>query len=268
MLILNDQGSFNFIRSLIFIDELARAGITDVCISPGSRSTPLALAFYHHGEFNIHIIVDERSAAFFAMGIAKGSKLPVVLLCTSGTATANYFPAIIESDKTNIPLIIITADRPLKLRNTGVNQIIDQIELYGNKVRCFEDILEPNISEYNKSKIREYTDYLRNTACKIISSSTKKYQNGPVHINFSFSKPLEPKNQNLIDGLKKLLTEDDLFKGKKGNLPFVSKILQKSEYNISNLENLMGLISDARRIIVLGGPQEDEKELPNKITEL
>ena len=119
------------------------------------------MAFFYHGGFNLHIKVDERSSAFFALGIAKGSRIPSVLVCTSGTAAANYFPAIIEADKSNIPLFIITADRPLELRNSGANQTIDQINLYGNKVRFFSDVIPQNLLNLSKTKIAKEFDKLR-----------------------------------------------------------------------------------------------------------
>lgn len=253
---------------MMFVDELARFGIKDVCISPGSRSTPLVLAFYHHGGFKLHTIVDERSAAYFGLGIAKGCKTPVVLVCTSGTATANYFPAIIEADKNNIPLVVITADRPTKLRNTGVNQTIDQIELYGNKVRYFHDVIELESLDVDHPKIRKYSDYIRDTACKAINFSIKEYQEGPVHINFPFTKPLEPKSQDLIDQLITLCKEDNLYKGHKDNISFseISNLTIKT--NLSDLEDLVKQINESTRIIIICGPLEGDPEFAKAILEL
>src|SRR6266566_61121 len=129
--------AFACMRELV--DELHQGGVDAVCISPGSRSTPLVLAFSRHGGFDVRVILDERSAAFFALGRARATRKPVALVCTSGTATANYFPAIVEASQSGVPLIVLTADRPPSLRGTGANQTIDQRELYGGYVRRFID---------------------------------------------------------------------------------------------------------------------------------
>ncbi|EAH1069798.1 2-succinyl-5-enolpyruvyl-6-hydroxy-3-cyclohexene-1-carboxylic-acid synthase, partial [Listeria monocytogenes] len=118
-----------------FIEELVQAGVKEAIISPGSRSTPLALMMAEHPILKIYVDVDERSAGFFALGLAKASKRPVVLLCTSGTAAANYFPAVAEANLSQIPLIVLTADRPHELRNVGAPQAMDQLHLYGSHVK-------------------------------------------------------------------------------------------------------------------------------------
>ena len=114
---------------------LYKNGVTNVCISPGLRNTAISLSFIKHGEFNCHSIIDERSSAYFALGMALKTKTASILICTSGTATANYLPAIIEASQSKIPLIIITADRPRDLLDTGENQTINQNNIYGNFVR-------------------------------------------------------------------------------------------------------------------------------------
>lgn len=114
-----------------FVAELVKSGVEDVVVSPGSRSTPMAMVMAEHPELRVHIHVDERSAAFFALGIAKASQRPAALLCTSGTAAANYYPAIVEAQYSRVPLIVLTADRPHELRDVGAPQAIDQIHLYG-----------------------------------------------------------------------------------------------------------------------------------------
>src|SRR5690554_3579627 len=110
-----------------FVDELAKSGLRHVVISPGSRSTPLAILFREHEEIKDWVVIDERSAAYFALGIARETKKPVAIVCTSGTATANYYPAIVEAYQARVPLIVLTADRPHELRGTGANQTINQI---------------------------------------------------------------------------------------------------------------------------------------------
>ncbi len=127
-------------------DELARARVEHVCISPGSRSGPLALAFEAQPRLRTHVHLDERSAAFFALGTAKATATPAVVLCTSGSAAANLFPAIVEARHAAVPLIAVTADRPPELRAAGANQTIDQLKMYGDAVLWFADAGVPEVS--------------------------------------------------------------------------------------------------------------------------
>ncbi|WP_043934016.1 2-succinyl-5-enolpyruvyl-6-hydroxy-3-cyclohexene-1-carboxylic-acid synthase [Bacillus sp. EB01] len=168
-----------------FVAELVKTGIKEVVISPGSRSTPMALVMAEHPELKIHIHVDERSAAFFALGLAKGSGKPVTILCTSGTAAANYFPAIVEAKYSRIPLLVLTADRPHELRDVGAPQAIDQIDLYGKHVKWFSEMALP---EEGSDMIR----YARTVCARAVSKATE-LPAGPVHLNFPFREPLIPK---------------------------------------------------------------------------
>ncbi|NLY79361.1 MAG: 2-succinyl-5-enolpyruvyl-6-hydroxy-3-cyclohexene-1-carboxylic-acid synthase [Lysinibacillus sp.] len=164
------------------VASLLQNGVEDVVISPGSRSTPLAYAFVSTKQLNIYRQVDERSAAFFALGLAKSKGKPVVLLCTSGTAAANYYPAIVEAKYARVPLVVITADRPHELREVGAPQAINQIHLYGEHVKWFGEFPIPDGEKQTLSFIE------RHVARAVTIAKT--YPLGPVHINMPFREPL------------------------------------------------------------------------------
>lgn len=167
-----------------FADAAYRAGLRWVVVAPGSRSTPLVLAFSRHGGFRLVRQPDERSAAFFALGIGKATGTPAAVVTTSGTATANLYPAVIEADMSASPLLVLTADRPHRLRGTDANQTIDQAELYGRHVRRFVDVPEPR----DDAGARRGLAALAGEAIGIATGELP----GPVHLNFPFDKPLEP----------------------------------------------------------------------------
>ncbi|MBI4761097.1 MAG: 2-succinyl-5-enolpyruvyl-6-hydroxy-3-cyclohexene-1-carboxylic-acid synthase [Chloroflexota bacterium] len=169
----------------ILVTELKKLGLAAVCIAPGSRSTPLALAFAESG-IRLYVHSDERSAAYFAFGLARASRSPVALVCTSGTAAANFFPAIVEANYSEVPLLVLTADRPAELRESGANQTIDQIKLFGSHVRWFVDVPAPE-ANFSKHLLR----YLQTLAARVWETSQSPLP-GPVHLNISFRKPLEP----------------------------------------------------------------------------
>lgn len=137
----------NFFWSKILVEQLAQFGVSHVCISPGSRNTPLNIAFAEDKRFKKYIIVDERSSGFFALGIAKRTGNPVVIITTSGTAVAELYPSIIEAFQSRIPLIICTADRPKYLRNSGANQTINQPYIFKNHIRYSSDFELPSLSK-------------------------------------------------------------------------------------------------------------------------
>ena len=176
-----------------FTDELIRCGLREVVLAPGSRSTPLAMAFFEAGQqqrMRLHVRIDERSAAFTALGLAKASRRPVAVLCTSGTAAANFHPAVIEADESGVPLIVLTADRPPELRGIGANQAIDQIKLYGAAVRWFS---EAGLPEDRPGM----AVYWRSLACQAWAHAAGHVGglgqgSGPVHLNLPFREPLVP----------------------------------------------------------------------------
>jgi 2-succinyl-5-enolpyruvyl-6-hydroxy-3-cyclohexene-1-carboxylate synthase len=168
-----------------FAEELARCGLRHAVLSPGSRSTPLALALWRQPEVETTVIVDERSAAFFALGAAQSTGVPVAILCTSGTAAANYHPAVCEADHSAVPLLVLTADRPPELRGIGAGQAIDQLKLYGESVRWFCEVGTHDADD-------DGLLHLRATACRAFAAARGETRPGPVHLNFPLREPLAP----------------------------------------------------------------------------
>ena len=169
-----------------FVNELISAGVKYVCISPGSRNTPLTYAFAGNKKIKPFLIIDERSSGFFALGLAKSSNSPVAVVCTSGTATAELYPAIIEAYQQRVPLIICTADRPPELLDVGANQTINQNNLYRNHIRWFVDV---GLPEPIPRRIKHIKAIARRAYYESMFRSK-----GPVHLNFPFRKPFEPKS--------------------------------------------------------------------------
>ncbi|MDB9525567.1 2-succinyl-5-enolpyruvyl-6-hydroxy-3-cyclohexene-1-carboxylic-acid synthase [Oscillatoria sp. CS-180] len=188
-----DFRNTNTVWASVFVETLARLGVTTVVISPGSRSTPLTFAFIDHPKFTAIPILDERSAGFFALGVAKASGQVTVLVCTSGSAGANYFPAVIEAYESEVPLLVLTADRPYELRDCASGQTIDQQRLFGRYVRGYADIALP---ESSLDQLR----YLRQTVLQAWHQCQFPGL-GPVHLNCPFRDPLAPIPSALADPL-------------------------------------------------------------------
>ncbi|OTP11868.1 2-succinyl-5-enolpyruvyl-6-hydroxy-3-cyclohexene-1-carboxylic-acid synthase [Enterococcus sp. 10A9_DIV0425] len=169
---------------LAFIKGLKDSGMKKIVISPGSRSTPLALLIHRDPEVKTYVNVDERSAAFFALGLAKSTLEPVGILCTSGTAAANFYPAICEAKEANIPLVILTADRPPEARGVGAPQTMDQQKLYSNHVKNYTEMALP---EDSKEFLRYSYWHGANSAATSVATPA-----GPVHVNLPFREPLIP----------------------------------------------------------------------------
>ncbi|WP_347549182.1 2-succinyl-5-enolpyruvyl-6-hydroxy-3-cyclohexene-1-carboxylic-acid synthase [Pseudalkalibacillus hwajinpoensis] len=221
-----------------FVDELFRSGVKHVVISPGSRSTPLAMIMAEHPSLKVWVHVDERSAGFFALGIAKARREPVALLCSSGTAGANYYPAVIEAAQSRVPLIVLTADRPHELRDNGAPQAINQLKLFGDFPKWFMEMAVPDSSP-------DLIRYIRTTASRAASVSAMAPA-GPVHLNFPFRDPLIPD-----------LSYSGLFSdGRVNNEPWVSVPEHTTMLNEEAITYYANLVESKKGVIVVG-PQEN-----------
>jgi len=166
-------------------EELARSGVRRAVISPGSRSTPLAVALWRERDIEVTVILDERSAGFFALGTALATGVPAAVLCTSGSAAANLHPAVVEADEAGVPMVVLTADRPPELRDIGAGQTIDQLKLYGDAVRWFCDV---GTHEADDDGLLHF----RAVACRAYAVAVGDPRPGPVHLNVPWREPLAP----------------------------------------------------------------------------
>ncbi len=224
-----------------FVDELARCGLRDACTSPGSRSTPLVLSLAGDRRLRCHSHVDERCSGFFALGLAKASGLPVAVACTSGTAAAELLPAVIEAHEARVPLLILTADRPPELRESGAGQTIDQLKLFGDAAKWFFEVGNHAASP---ARLR----WLRTLACRAYWSALDG-RPGVVHLNFPLREPLVSEEP---------LPADD--SGRPDGVPYVFRPAGRlgSETATARLHELVG---HARRGVVVAGRHEREDGL-------
>ncbi len=176
------SGADTYLGLRAFVDELARCGLREACTAPGSRSTPLVLSFSREQRIRATSHIDERSGAFFALGLAKTSGRPVALVCTSGTAAANLAPAVIEAHEARVPLLVLTADRPPELRDLGAGQTIDQVKLFGSAAKWYLEVDEHPATP-------ERMRWLRQLACRSFWTVLDG-RPGPVHLNFALREPL------------------------------------------------------------------------------
>ena len=200
-----DFRNTNTVWASVLAETLQRLGLTTAVICPGSRSAPLTIAFALNNKIETIPILDERSASFFALGIAQKSGLPTALICTSGTAAANFYPAIIEARESRIPLLIFTADRPPELRDCHAGQAIDQVKIYGNYPNWQAELAIPSASI-------GMLDYLRQTIVYAIERSIFPTK-GPVHLNIPFRDPLVPVPDIAVEALETQFNPEHFFAG-------------------------------------------------------
>ncbi len=249
-IVTQDSANPAFIYAVVFVDELQRAGIRNVVICPGSRSTPLAMAFAAQTAIRTWMHVDERSAAFFGLGMAKQLRKPVTLLCTSGTAAANFLPALVEATLSHVPLLVLTADRPHELRDNGAPQSIDQNRLYGTYSKWFVEVALPEATD---AAFR----YIRTIADRAVAA-TQAIPLGPVHLNFPFREPLTPEptpEQSLPQAEQRDLIA---WQGRLDNATYIDVYdAPLSAPQFSTIGNLSGLVGEAQRGLIIVGPSDD-----------
>ncbi|GGJ99686.1 2-succinyl-5-enolpyruvyl-6-hydroxy-3-cyclohexene-1-carboxylate synthase [Lentibacillus kapialis] len=220
-----------------FVDELSQSGLTDVIISPGSRSTPLSMTIAEHPNLDHWVIIDERSAAFFALGMAKKKQRAVAIVCSSGTAAANYFPAIVEAYYSRVPLVVLTADRPHELRDTGAPQAIDQIKLYADYAKWFHEMALPEADE-------KMLAYVRSKASRAVNTANEGNP-GPVHLNFPFREPLIPD-----------FSLGNLW-GDRNKGPFYARSEGTRRLDEEQIEELCNKLQSFQKGLIVCGPQPD-----------
>lgn len=239
------------------VDEFYQLGVRHAVFSPGSRSTTMAMLFKEHEGFETYMNIDERSASFMALGIAKAHKEPTILVCTSGSAVAHYLPAILEAQYSGIPLIVLSADRPHTLLHVGAPQTVDQHKIFGTAVNYFEELAVPQESHY-------YT-YPRQVARKAYMKAmdTKK---GPVHINVPLFEPLVPElSRNHFEAgrssFKVVKPNYSSVFGcdNRNNLTHINNVIDVAHNNDSTKE-INDLLERYERILILAGPQIDVDE--------
>ncbi len=218
-----------------FVEELVRAGVREAVVCPGSRSTPLALALAAHEGLSVRVLLDERSAAFFALGMAKSSGRAIVLLGTSGTAVVNFMPAIVEAALARVPLVVLTADRPTELRDRGAPQTIDQVKLYGDHVKWTTELPLADDAP-------ETLAHVRSVAGRAVAEALAGPM-GPVHVNAPFREPLIPSGDL---GAWPELT----------SAPFTGVTAGVRRLPEADIERLAARIAATPRGLILAGPTE------------
>jgi 2-succinyl-5-enolpyruvyl-6-hydroxy-3-cyclohexene-1-carboxylate synthase len=238
--------NINTLWASVFVDELIRCGLRQAVIAPGARSAPLVFQLAERPEVEDVSIIDERSAAFFALGLARASGRPVALLCTSGTAAANFHPAVCEAAQDDVPLLVLTGNRPDDVQDCGSQQVMDQYELYGGQVRWFHRMAQP---ELRAEKLR----YLRATVCRAWAL-TRSARPGPVHLDVPVRKPLEPipdpsdpMPERLPDALRLAV------RGREDGRCWLDVRHATPQIDAGTLDDLVERLHSARRPLILAG---------------
>lgn len=239
------DGVVNLAWAGAFVDELARFGLRHACLAPGSRSTPLVLALAREDRIRVHVHLDERCAAFFALGVGKATGRAAAVITTSGTAVANLHPAVVEADQSRTPLLLLTADRPHRLRGTDANQTVDQRGFFGSHARTFLEAAAPSAEE---GDLR----YVRALASRA-DWATRGPAPGPVQVNFPFEKPLQP-DSAAADSPGAVPPG-----GRTDGAPFTAVPRSRISALPEAVDRLAEQLRDAHRPMIVAGPLPDDE---------
>ena len=245
-----ERANRNFAFASAFCESLAAARVAHLCLSPGSRSAPLAVAAARAASLRCWPHVDERASGFFALGLAKTLRAPVALLCTSGTAAANFLPAVAEAYHARVPLIVLTADRPPEARDWGAGQTIDQLGLFGRHVRWFAEVATPDAGAVSFR-------YARSLAARAVAEAVTRTP-GPVHLNFPFREPLHPEASG--EGL-----DEEMLAGAQPRLEVTGPDVAPSAAQVSVLRELA---RECARGVIVCGPVDGPPGLAEAVTAL
>ncbi|HEU4979816.1 MAG TPA: 2-succinyl-5-enolpyruvyl-6-hydroxy-3-cyclohexene-1-carboxylic-acid synthase, partial [Solirubrobacterales bacterium] len=242
-----DRTNRNTALASAMVEELARSGVHRAVVSPGSRSTPLAVALWRQPEIEVTVVLDERSAGFFALGVALATRIPAVVLCTSGSAAANLHPAVVEADEAGVPMIVLTADRPPELRGIGAGQTIDQLKLYGDAVRWFCEVGTHDADD-------DGLLHFRSVACRAYAAASGDPAPGPVHLNVPWREPLAPLS---VPG--DVTATDPLALEGRGDAPLSAVSARHSRADEALLDELADRIEAEPRGLIVAGRQPDSR---------
>ncbi len=239
----------NYAFAGAFVEELARCGLRHVCICPGSRSSPLTISFARHPDIKKWVHLDERSASFFALGMARSLGEPVALVCTSGTAAANLYPAVAEARLSLVPVILLTADRPPEVSEWGALQTINQPNMYGPHAKWSVNMPPPEATHALMA-------FVRSTACRAFATALEP-PSGPVHVNFPFRDPLEPAviPEDIPDTAEDIA--DVAWHGRADKSPYIHVSTSERRPVAGDVERLAGELASMERGVIVCGPQSD-----------
>jgi 2-succinyl-5-enolpyruvyl-6-hydroxy-3-cyclohexene-1-carboxylate synthase len=246
----------NYAFAAALFEELAASGIRHACVCPGSRSAPLAVSAARTKSLRVWVHLDERSAAFFALGLARAERAPVALLCTSGTAAANFLPAVVEAYQGRVPLLVLTADRPLELRGWGAAQTIDQVALFGGHVRWFSEASPPPAAGGDLGHVRAL-------ACRAVAAAAGPPR-GPVHLNLPFREPLDP-SPDLEEGAR---ASSERAPHAAGSAPYTASWRSAPAPTPELISHLIEAILSTRRGVIACGPGDGDPDLPAALVRL
>ncbi|MDY7231615.1 2-succinyl-5-enolpyruvyl-6-hydroxy-3-cyclohexene-1-carboxylic-acid synthase [Hyalangium rubrum] len=249
------DANLNQLWARALLEELVRGGVRHAVVCPGSRSSPLALACLRVEGLKIWSVIDERSAGFFALGVAKHSRAPAVLVATSGTAGAHFYPAVIEAAQSNVPLIVLTADRPLELQGWGAPQTVPQARMFGEHARFFADLGQPESSDVAVA-------HLRATVSRAVSTSLRAPR-GAVQLNVPFREPLAPTPEPF--GAERL---SELAREGRSGAPMTRITPAARQPDAQAIDEVRRRISATERGLIVCGPRDEDDGFAEAIAAL